>query len=410
MARSGMRLTVALVRNAVKPGRYPDGWGLYLKVGPTGSKSWIYRYRRGGRLHDIGLGPVRLVTLQEARAKALGLAKARLEGNDPAGEKASQRSAKRAEDARRTPTFAECAERYLAAHGAGWRGRRSVEQWRASLEVHALPILGAVPVDVIDVGLVLKAVEPIWLTLPPTARLVRQRVEAVLDWAKARGYRSVENPARWKGHLENLLAKRNRRAVQHFAALPYAEMPVFLARLRERQAVPAKALELTILTACRRNEAIEAKDDEFDLDAAVWTIPGARTKSGRPHRIPLSDPAVVLLRRLRETRTGEYVFSVRGNRPLGESTIRMFMQAAGLEGVTTHGFRSSFRDWAAERTNFPSEVAEEALGHLTADETERAYRRTDFFEHRRRLMAAWAEFCGEPAMPTGEVIAMAGRP
>jgi len=274
---------------------------------------------------------------------------------DPAGEKAAQRAAKRAEDAKRLPTFVECADRYVAAHGAGWRGRRSVEQWRASLATHAFPVFGGLPVDAIDVGLVLKAVEPIWLSLPPTARLVRQRIEAVLDWATARGYRKGENPARWRGHLENLLSKRNRQAVRHFAALPYTEVPEFVAKLREQQSVPARALEFVILTACRRNEAIEARWEEFDFDAAVWALPGTRTKNGRPRRIPLSKPALDLLRWQREVQDGEFIFSVRDGPPLGESTIRMFLKNASIAGITTHGFRSAFSDWRpSARVSRPS--------------------------------------------------------
>ena len=404
MAREIGRLKAVTVAKARKPGLLADGGGLYLRVGPTGAKSWIFRYRRDRRLHDMGLGPVHTVSLSEARDAAQECRKLRLRRIDPI-------EARRAGDAEAriaaasAISFRECAESYIASHQAGWRNPRHAAQWPATLEAYVYPVFGNLPVQAIDVGLVMKALEPIWNTKPETASRVRGRIESIIDWATARGYRKGENPARWRGHLENLVPRRMKVSrVRHLAALPYNQIGAFMAELRRQEGAAALALEFAILTATRTGEVIGARWSEINRDERLWIVPGERMKAGKEHRVPLSDAALAIVDQMAEAPQGEFVFpGQKALRPLNEVALLRALRRMGHDDLTVHGFRSSFRDWAAERTNFPAEVAEMALAHTVGDKVEAAYRRGDLFEKRRQLAEAWAKFCESPAI-AGEVV------
>jgi integrase len=387
-------LSARTVQTLRKPGMYLDGRGLYLRIGPGGNKSWIYRFALGGKTRDMGLGPSPDISLAEARERAAAQRKLRLDGTDPiAARQAGRQQAKL--DAAKTLSFKECAERYIASHEAGWKNPKHAAQWPATLGAYVYPVFGKLPVHAVDVGLVMKAIEPIWTEKPETASRVRGRIESVLDWATARGYRQGENPARWKGHLENLLPARSKvRRVEHHAALPYAEIADFMAGLRQQEGIAARALEFAILTAARTGEVIGAKWDEIDTDAKVWTVPGARMKAGREHRVPLSDAASTIVEKMAATRQGDFVFpGGKAGRPLSNMAFLMTLRRMGHEDLTAHGFRSTFSDWCAEQTNTPSEVREMALAHTVSDKVEAAYRRGDLFQKRRALAEAWAAFC-----------------
>jgi integrase len=405
MAITGNRLTAIKVAKATRPGLLADGHGLYLRIKPTGAKSWVFRYRRDGKLHDMGLGPVHIITLAEARAKALELRRQRFDGTDPLAAK-REAATKARIGAAKGMTFQACAEAYIAAHRAGWKNAKHAWQWPSTLEAYVYPIFGALPVQAVDVGLVMKAIQPIWTAKPETASRVRGRIESILDWATASGHRQAENPARWRGHLENLLPKKSKvRRVAHHAALPYVELPAFMGQLRQQQSFSARALEFTILTAARTGEVIGATWTEIDFEGRLWTIPGGRMKAGREHRVPLSDAALAILRPLAEARTGEYVFpSLRDDRPLSQTVMLMLLRRMGRGDLTVHGFRSAFSDWTAEQTGTPSEVREMALAHTVSDKVEAAYRRGDLFEKRRALMDVWARYCAEPQSGRGGTV------
>jgi integrase len=391
------------VRNAKHKGLCGDGGGLFLQVGASGGKSWIFRWKEAGKMRVMGLGPVHTVSLAEARDKALACRKLRLEGIDPI----EQRREKRAEDrlaAAKGISFRECAEGYIAAHRAGWRNDKHAAQWPSTLAAYVYPMFSDLAVQAIDTGLVMRTLEPIWNDKPETASRVRGRIESVLDWASARGYRQGENPARWRGHLQNLLPRRSKvRRVEHHAALPYPEIGAFMAKLRQQEGVAARALEFAILTAARTGEVRGARWSEIDLDAKVWNIPASRMKANRPHRVPLSDAALSIVKAIVEIRQGDFVFpGTRANRPMSKTGLMLILQRMGRTDTTVHGLRSTFRDWAAERTGFPAEIAEGALAHLVGDAVERAYRRSDLFDRRRQMMDQWARFCEGPA--GGEVV------
>ena len=403
MARQIGRLTALAVSRAKAAGMYADGGGLYLQVTAAGARTWIYRFTLQGRTRDMGLGSLSAVTLSEARTRALEARRLKSAGIDPIGARDGQRATERAETAKQV-TFKDAAEAFIKAHQAGWRNAKHCDQWRNTLATYVYPLIGALPVQQIDAGLVVRVLEPIWTTKAETAGRVRQRIEAVLDSATARGHRSGENPARWRGHLENLLPALSKvRRVQHHPALPYAEIGAFMAELRQQAGLAARAMELLILTATRTTEAIAARWSEIDLEQKIWTIPAERIKAGREHRIPLSPAAVALLRQLAETKVNEFVFPGRPGKPLSNGALLALLKRMMGSDLTTHGFRSTFRDWAAEQTNFPREVAEMALSHAIGDKVEAAYRRGDLLEKRRRMMEAWAAFAAtKPA--TGKVV------
>ena len=336
----------------------------------------------------MGLGSLNDVSLVEAREKAASARKQVKEGKDPIEERRVIHSAAILAKAK-AMTFDQCRDAYISSHRSGWRNIKHTWQWSASLKKYVTPIFGNVPVQYVDVALVTKALEPIWATIPETASRLRGRIEVILDWAKVRGLRTGENPARWRGHLDHLLPPRSKvRKVEHHAALPYAEIGSFMTLLRERGAIAARALEFAILTAGRTSEVHGARWDEIDIDQRVWIVPADRMKAGKEHRVPLSAPAIAVLNVMRKVRQNGYIFPGDRHITLSNTSMLMLLRRMGRNDLTVHGFRSSFRDWAAERTNFPSEVAEMALAHSVSSKVEQAYRRGDMFERRRRMMAA----------------------
>jgi integrase len=389
------------------PGKWAVGDGAYLQVAKLAKRStasWLFRYNG----HSMGLGPVGLVTLAEAREKAREGRRLRLEGIDPLEAKRAKRRQASLDEARAV-TFKDCAGRYIKSHAAGWRNPKHKAQWTATLETYAFPHFGEIAVADVDTGMVLKALEAIWAIKPETASRVRGRIEAVLDWAKARGYREGENPARWRGHLDKLLpARRKVRKVEHHAALPYVELPAFMADLRQREGMAARALEFAILTAARTGEVLGAEWSEIDFDAKLWTVPADRMKGRRQHRVPLSYRALEILASLPREAGSPCVFpGAREGRPLSNMALLMMLRRMKRDDLTAHGFRSSFRDWAAETTGYSGELVEMALAHVVSNATEAAYRRGDMFEKRRRLMADWATYCASPARQ-GDVVPMRG--
>jgi len=408
MARQIERLKALKVEaKELAPGMYPDGAGLYLRVTPEGARNWVLRYMLDRRPRWMGLGPLSLYGLADARARALDARRKRHDGIDPIEARRAERTRQRL-DAAKAVTFKQCAESYITSHRAGWRNEKHKYQWSATLNAYVYPVIGTLPVQTVDIGLVRKVLEPIWTTKPETASRVRQRIEKILDFAKVCGYRDGENPARWRGHLDNVLPARARvRVVEHHAALPYAELPAFLVNLRSREAIAARALEFLVLTAARTGEVIGARWDEIDLLDKTWTVPARRMKAHREHRVPLSARALAILREMEAARNGndDNAFIFHGpnpRRPLSNVALLRLLERMQLDNLTVHGFRSSFRDWAAERTNSPNHVVEMALAHTVSNKVEAAYRRTDLFEKRRRLMQQWATFCTSAPMQRSE--------
>lgn len=391
------KLNSMSVAKAKKPGMYGDGGGLWLQVVGGGGKSWVFRFTLHGRARAMGLGSVSTFSLAEARERATACRKLLSEGVDPIEARKVER-AQQALDAAKAMTFEQCAEAYIAAHEAGWRDKRNAAHWRQTLRDIVYPTCGALPVAAVDTTLVIKALEPAWTTKTVTAVKVRGRIESILDWATTRGFRTGENPARWKGHLSNLLPKRSKISrIVHHPALPFAETSAFLKKLAEQPGVSADAIAFTIYTAARTGETIGATWGEIDLAAKVWTVPADRMKAGVEHRVPLPQPAMAILAKMakvrRTTDPAEFVFpGMSRRRGLSRTSLLKTIVRMKRSGITVHGFRSTFRDWAAEQTNFPKEIAEAALAHLVGSDVERAYRRGDLFEKRRRLMDAWGEF------------------
>ena len=397
MARRTERLSDLSVRRQSKAGVYADGRGLYLQVSATTTKSWLFRFMRTGRERWMGLGPYPDVSLAEARDKSMECRRLLRDGIDPIEHRHAERAAARL-IAGKSTIFQECAKAHIEAHRPGWRNPKHAAQWWSTLETYANPIIGQVPVGDIDPELVMRVLKPIWQTKTETANRVRQRIEAVIDGATALGLRSGDNPARWRGHLENLLPSQSKISrVRHFEAMAYSDIPSFFRDLRQRDTISARALAFSILTATRSGEVRGTTWDEIDLDVGTWTIPGERTKSGRPHRVPLSSEAVAVLLEMKAVQTGrdEYVFPGRQpGKQMSANTMRKYLQEdMKCERLTVHGFRSTFRDWAAEQTNFPREVAEVALAHALKDKIEAAYLRGDLLKRRRALMEAWAGCC-----------------
>ena len=395
MARAINRLTDLKVRREKAPGLYHDGGGLHLQVTASGAKSWVLRYMLRGKAREMGLGSLTLVSLADARTRAVEARRLCLEGIDPIDHRKAERTAQALANAK-AKTFEECFDAWMKAHSKGWSEKYESVQ-RGQMTTHALPVLGSLPVTAIDTGLVLKVLEPIWAVKTVTAKRVRDNIEATLDYAKSRGYRTGENPARWKGHLKNLLAKpRKLHKVKHRSALPYAEIGAFMAKLRTYKGRDADALEFLILTATRVGD-IAGQDREdrppmewvhVDLNEKLWTIPA--TKNDEEHRVPLSPSAMAVLQRLAH-RTGPLFPKV------SDKSLERLRHRMGYSHVTTHGFRSTFKDWATERTNFQDNLSEKALAHTVGDETGRAYQRGDLLDKRRKLMDAWAAHCAQPA-------------
>lgn len=403
-----------------RPGMYGDGGGLYLHVGKTGAKSWVFRFwvpardpltgelvidattgKRRGRIREMGLGSCITVSLQEARERALECRKLREKDIDPIeAREAAKREA--ALERAKSLKFKDAAAAYIAAHRVAWKNDKHAAQWPATLTKYAHPIIGHLPLQHIDTALVMQVIEPIWSKKPETANRVRGRIETVLDWATVRGYRQGENPARWRGHLDKLLPARSKvRKTRHHSALPYTELADFMVKLRTQDGIAARALEFTIITAARTSEVIGAKPDEIDAKDKAWIVPADRMKARREHRVPLSDRALEILGICSEgNEKNVFVFPGRNaGKPLSNMAMLKLLQRIGRGDLTVHGFRATFKTWASERTSIQKEIVEAALAHIIGDKVEQAYRRGDLFEKRRRLMQQWSAFCasGAPA-------------
>jgi integrase len=392
------------VKRLVERGRYGDGNGLYLQVTSTGAKSWLFRYERLGKERWLGLGALHTVSLQEARERARRARQQILDGTDPIQAKQSQKAAEIIAAAK-TVTFEVASNQYFAAHGSKWRNAKHRAQFLSTLKAYVFPAIGALPVSSIDLALVLRVLEPIWAEKPETASRIRGRVEGVLDWATVRGYRTGDNPARWKGHLQHVLPARDRLIqVRHHTALPYQQMPLFMKDLVAREGVAAAALRFTILTAARTGEVIGARWAEINLNDRVWTVPADRMKGGREHRVPLSNAAIEILKALPRETENNYVFIGPRGGGLSNMAMNALLRRMASYQTTVHGLRSSFRDWAAECTAFPNHVVEMALAHVISNAVEAAYRRGDLFDKRKKLMASWAIYTHAKPLQGAEII------
>jgi integrase len=389
------KLSAIKVRSVTRPGMYGDGAGLWLQVSRSGSKSWIFRYDFFGRRREMGLGSCNTVDLALAREKAKACRLVLLEKRDPIEERDKARAEYVHQQAKRV-TFDECASAYIAAHRGSWKSAKHAAQWETTLAMYASPIIGVLPVADVDTALIVKVLKPIWTTKTETATRLRGRIESILDWATTHKFRRDENPARWRGHLENLLANPNKIApVKNHPALPWREIGAFMTELRKRDGVSARAIEFAILTACRSGEVRGARWSEIDLDARLLTIPAERMKAGKEHRVPLSSSAVAILAAI-ERRDG-LVFPGRDQDALlSDMSLTSVLRRMGRTDITVHGFRSTFRDWCSEygKNAFSREVCEHALAHGLPDKVEAAYRRGDLLEKRVVLMQAWADYCG----------------
>jgi integrase len=413
--------------------RIGDGNGLYLQVSITQTKSWLFRFTLAGRAREMGRGPLgeapRGRTLAAARLAAAEAHSLLRQGVDPIEHRAgARRSAEARRAAAAAHTFRAVAEEMIAAREAGWRNEKHRWQWRSTLATHAYPVLGNMPVDEVGTDVVLRVLRPIWAEKPETASRLRGRIERVLAYAKARGLRQGENPAVWRGHLSEALASPRRiagKVREHQPALPWQEIPGFMYDLRGRPAVAARGLEFAILTAARTGEVLTARWREIDLESGIWTVPATRMKTGREHRVPLSAPAIGVLRAVRPLSVGPDSFVFPGQargRPLSQMAMLMLLRrmdprrsdqpprwrdARTGEPIVVHGFRSSFRDWVGEASAHPTDLAEAALAHMLPNKVEAAYARGDLFEKRATLMDDWAAFCVQ--IPTGKQPASGGR-
>jgi integrase len=377
------KLTARAVKTK-KPGDYADGGGLYLIVSPTLSRTWVYRFSWLGRRPEMGLGSANAVPLADAREAAASARRLVAKGLNPIDER------KRASGVR---TFGAMADEVRESLSAGFRNDKHRAQWKSTLEIYAAP-LWSKPVDTVSTDDVLAVLKPIWQLKAETASRLRGRIEKVLDAAKAKGYRSGENPARWRGHLDHLLPKQSKLVRGHHAAMPYEKVAAFIGELRQREATAALALEFCILTAARSGEVLGARWSEVDLEGKVWTVPEERMKAGRVHRVPLPGRAAAILEKLKEAKSGDFVFpGQKPGKPLSNMAMDMILRRMKIEDATVHGFRSSFRDWSGDETSFPRDLIEVSLAHVIADKTELAYRRSDALEKRRQLMEAWAQYC-----------------
>ena len=405
------RITATFVKKTKRPGTYPDGGNLYLQVSESTrrsnskaiTKSWLFRYSRFGKDTWLGLGPYPDVSLSEARDLATNERKKKRHGIDPLSDKrARRRAARTAHD--NVMTFAECAEKYVDSQAPGWSNPKHVAQWRSTLTTLAGPVIGHLPVDQVDTPLVLRCLEPIWTTKTETANRLRGRIESVLDWSAVRGYRKGDNPARWRGHLDKLLPQPAKVVrIKHHPALPFTQAGQFMQQLRKDTAVASRALEFLILTAARTNEVIRAQWSDFDLDGKVWVVPAEHMKANRAHRVPLSAATIAALKGVQGL-DDTYVFpGQKHDSHLSNGAMLQVLKRLDRASITVHGFRSTFRDWCAESTNYPADVAEMALAHSLRDKTEAAYRRGDLFHKRARLMTDWARFCSKRMAPAAVI-------
>jgi integrase len=406
-----MKLTAKRVLKLAKiPGRHPDGNGLYLQVINPSNVSWLFRYRYGGRERYAGLGPLHTIGLADARERAKQARTLLLDGVDPLEQRKAAK-VQRALEAARSMSFEQAARAWHAQHERAWKNPKHTLNTLNSLVTYAFPKIGALPVGAIGTGEVLRVLEPIWHDKTDTASRLRGRIEAILAWAQVRGYRSGDNPARWSSHLDQTLPAPSKvTKVAHHPALPYRELPAFLAELRQQKGVGARALEFLILTCARTGEAIGARWDEFDFDAGIWVIPEQRMKSGRTHRVPLAPRSLEILRSVYREANNPYVFiGAKAGAGLSDMALTTVLRRMGRTAITVHGFRSTARDWMAEQTSFAREICEMALAHAIGDKTEAAYLRSDLLAKRFALANAWASYCTrQPG--EGEVVPLRARP
>ncbi len=421
MARTMNKLTAKEVEKKTAPGLYGDGGGLTLQITKAGVKSWLYRYMINGKAYGMGLGPAHTITLADARQKAAEARKLVIEGINPLEAK-RQRKLDAEMVKARLMTFDQCADTYIEAHRASWRNAKHADQWTNTIATYVSPLIGPMPVAQIDTAMVVKVLtqpddmgQQFWQSKNETASRVRGRIESILGWATTSGFRSGDNPARWKGHLENLLATISRaQRIKNHPSLEWTRMGAFVHDLRQRDGVAARAVEFTILTAARSGEVRGACWSEIDLAAKVWTIPASRMKAKREHEVPLSDAALALIKSMPKIDGTDLIFP--GTKGQALSDMSMTAVIRRMNGappkwvdkdgktITIHGFRSSFRMWAAESTNYPREVAEHALAHQLPDAVERAYQRGTQFAKRAAMMNEWARFCGTVRSDGGEVV------
>jgi integrase len=398
MPKKAKEISALAVSKLKADGRYAVGGadGLHLRIAGN-SRAWVLRIKIDARRRDIGLGPYPEVLLADARELARDYRRKVRNGVDPIAERREALVAVKVARAK-SKTFKDCARAYVEAQRAGWKNEKHAKQWSATLETYAFPVFGSLPVASVDRDMVMEVLNPIWATKTETATRLRGRIECVLDWAKVSGYRDGENPARWRGHLDKLLAAPSKvRKVEHHAALPYADVGTFMVELRKRDGTSARALEFAILTAARSGEVRGMTWAEVDLPGKVWTIPADRMKAGKEHRVPLSDAALIILKYMPRIVDVEHVFPAPSGTSLSDMALTAVLKRMDHGGLTQHGFRSTFRDWAGETTSFPREVIEHALAHQLADKSEAAYQRGDLLAKRGRLMANWAKFCGMAA-------------
>ena len=390
------KLNAMKVAKLTKLGMHADGCGLYLHIRSTASKCWVFRYQLRGMKRKMGLGPVRDMSLAQAREKAREIRLQLRAGIDPVDQRRQERLAAVSRQ-QQMVDFDSCAQRYIESHASSWSNQKHRKQWESTLLTYASPVFGKLPVSMIDTSLVLQVLEPIWSVKTDTARRLRERIERVLTWAKLRGYRQGENPAQWQGHLEQILPKPTRvKRVKHHAALPFSQVPAFMKTLGQNDVIAARALKFTVLTACRTSEVIGAKWSEIDLAKAIWIIPAERMKAKCEHRVPMSKQVLALLGSLQPLKVGDdpWVFpGARKGRPMTNMAMLKLLERMKKEDITVHGFRSTFRDWVSETTDYRREVAEMALAHTIESAVEAAYRRGDLFEKRAALMQDWANFC-----------------
>lgn len=386
------KLSATGIKSKSERGYYADGGGLYFRVSAFDTRAWAFRFTMLGKAREMGLGAYPDVSLAEARERAAEARRLLRDGVDPIEARKATRTATAAAVGTAL-TFKQCTDAFIEKQSPEWTNPKHEAQWRATLEKYAYPIIGKMLVREITDEHVLQILEPIWTSKTETASRVRGRIESVLDFAKAKKYRSGDNPARWRGHLDKHLPKPKKIAkVQHFAALPYNEMSTFIGQLKAQAGMGARALELAILTAARSGEVRGATWAEFDLDAATWTIPGDRMKAGKEHRIPLSPTVVKMLEALPRIDGTDLLFTSTKNTALSDMTLTAVLRRMGRSDITAHGFRSTFRDWAGETTAYPREVIEHALAHQLKDKAEAAYARGTLFEKRRKLMEDWSKF------------------
>jgi integrase len=384
MGRTSKRLSALDVKAKSEPGRYADGDGLYLNVAAGKSKSWVFLWMKNGKRREMGLGSYPTISLVAARQRAEECRCQVAEGLDPIAER--KKSA--------PVTFGKAADQFIASMASSFRNEKHRDQWKMTLGDAYCATLRKKPISAVDTEDVLQVLTPIWQSKAETASRIRGRVERVLDFATVKGWRTGENPARWRGHLKNALPARQKLARGHHAAMPYAEMPAYVKRLQSAEAMAARGLEFLILTASRSGEVLGAKWSEFDLEKNVWTVPAERMKAGKEHRVPLPPRALTIIKDLHETKVNDFVFpGEKKERPLSPMAFAMLMRRMKVSQYTAHGFRSAFRDWAGDETSYPRELAEAALAHRVGDETERAYRRSDALDRRRKLMVAWTDYC-----------------